>query len=425
MKHLRHFFFSIFVLFTSQQVLAVSADALNGSGQLLAGQSKLYYIDTVGTMGPTRIDLTSVSGDLDLYIWASYQDFLNGSLDPWPTDPVCFSDDTTDQNQGLDSCVITEPGKKIYYVEVFAYASGEYNIEGTADFPFSAQQESDYNNGMLDGIKFMGDNSNVMEFVARFYELVLGRDYEAAGLAFWTRQLVSKVKNAGDIASGFFFSQEFKDRGTTNLKFVQIAYLTLLGRDPVGDPGVDFWVNALNGGFKTRENVIAGFVNSPEFSDIALEYGINAAGGGNIITLPPTDTFYGEGFYDALNFAASNMNVMLFAKRFYELVLDRAFEPSGLNFWMVALGTQKQTASTLASGFFFSQEFKNRGTTNLEFVQIAYLTLLGRDPVGDPGVDFWVNSLNSATRTREIVIAGFLGSPEFAAIAADYGIKVK
>ena len=53
---------------------------------------------------------------------------------------------------------------------------------------------------------------------------------------------------------------------------MEIMYKTLLGRAS-DEAGKKDWVNRLNSG-QTRDDVLKGFVYSPEFAKLCAEYGI-------------------------------------------------------------------------------------------------------------------------------------------------------
>ncbi|NOQ65047.1 MAG: DUF4214 domain-containing protein [Methyloprofundus sp.] len=112
-------------------------------------------------------------------------------------------------------------------------------------------------------------------FVRRFYINILGRDAEQEGLDFWVANLVNSTINAGELAQGFFFSQEFIAQAHDDSRFVEIAYETILGR--VSDEsGKIFWIGQLNSGV-SREELIGEFINSVEFKVLAAEYGIQVS----------------------------------------------------------------------------------------------------------------------------------------------------
>ncbi|WP_321311287.1 DUF4214 domain-containing protein [Halarcobacter sp.] len=115
---------------------------------------------------------------------------------------------------------------------------------------------------------------DVEDFVTRFYNLVLGRNPDAAGLIDWINQLNSGIRSGADVANGFFNSPEFVNRNLSNENFVNILYNTFFNRSP-DTAGYQNWVDQLNNG-ETRQNIIDGFSNSQEFENLANEYGISA-----------------------------------------------------------------------------------------------------------------------------------------------------
>ena len=97
------------------------------------------------------------------------------------------------------------------------------------------------------------DNSDVEEFVTRFYELCLSRDPDSAGLDGWVSALINGTKTGSDVANGFVFSQEFINKNTTNEEYLQVLYEAFFNRQP--DPaGLQGWFDALAGG-SSREDV--------------------------------------------------------------------------------------------------------------------------------------------------------------------------
>ena len=97
--------------------------------------------------------------------------------------------------------------------------------------------------------------------------------------------------------------------------------------------------------------------------------------------------------------------------RFYQQVLGRAPEPTGLAQW-VNFVVSSGDLETAALGFLGSAEFEAKALTLRAYVTILYRALLGRDP--DPaGLDAWEAVLRD--RLLDIVSRGFVPSPEFQA----------
>ncbi len=261
-------------------------------------------------------------------------------------------------------------------------------------------------------------SGQVADFVTRFYELCLQRPPDPTGLSGWVNELASRKKTGSDVAYGFVFSEEFLNRSVTNEQFLTIMYRAFFNRDPDG-PGFAGWLDELNRG-RSRQYVLAGFVNSQEFKNLAAAFGINPG------TLNPGST--------ALNpqpgvpatgttpvITADNVQISDFVTRFYNLCLSRNPDPTGLGGWVGELTSRKKSGADVAFGFVHSQEFVNKSVSNEEFLNIMYRAFFNRQP--DPaGFNGWLAELNKG-RTRQYILAGFVNSQEFKNLCASFGIN--
>ena len=66
---------------------------------------------------------------------------------------------------------------------------------------------------------------------------------------------------------------ELESRKLSNKDFVTLCYHTYLDRNP-DQAGLDAWVKLLNEGI-SKEEILDGFINSPEFGKICAAYGID------------------------------------------------------------------------------------------------------------------------------------------------------
>lgn len=108
--------------------------------------------------------------------------------------------------------------------------------------------------------------------------------------------------------------------------------------------------------------------------------------------------------------------------RLYTKMLGRSYEADGIEYWCKAYLTKEKTIEDIATdGFLHSQEFKNLGLSNEEYVTRMYQTFLGRQP-DEAGYKDWVHQLNAGTKTRDDLVYGFTLSQEFANIKAQYGL---
>ena len=137
--------------------------------------------------------------------------------------------------------------------------------------------------GTITLTKARDQNYERTAFVYRLYMDCLNRAPELLGLEAWCKALGSGAEGT-NVAFGFIFSKEYKDRLPDNAAFVSMLYRTILGR-PSDKAGLDGWVNLLDY-TSTREKVLNGFMFSPEFIAKCTKAGINV---GNKIYEPDND----------------------------------------------------------------------------------------------------------------------------------------
>ena len=245
------------------------------------------------------------------------------------------------------------------------------------------------------------EGSGISAFVTRLYTIALRRSADPEGHAFWVRSITSGENTGADIARGFLYSNEFLDRDLSNEEFVRILYRTFFDRE-ADDGGLESWTNALDGG-ADKKDIIEGFINSSEWSNVCLRFGIPSGGTGapDIEVEPNSDT-------------------IAFATRLYTTCLCREADTPGMLNWASQLANQRDTGTGAARGFFFSDEFTRQNVSNEEYVNRLYRTFMGRE-ADEEGFNAWVAQLNAGI-SREEVFNGFAGSPEFTRICALYGI---
>ncbi len=119
-------------------------------------------------------------------------------------------------------------------------------------------------------------NLGVTSYVARLYTQALGRNFDPNGLNDWCGRIIADPSRDNIIqvaANGFFHSQEFLNKNLNNEEYVKVLYRTFLGREC--DPnGLADWVGQLDRGEKSRDEILPGFANSQEFSNIMAQYGL-------------------------------------------------------------------------------------------------------------------------------------------------------
>jgi hypothetical protein len=282
---------------------------------------------------------------------------------------------------GADVFAETAPGFNIYYINGWPDWTNPWHGYPTAKWA---------------GLQAIAD------FVTRFYQLCLLRDPDTGGLNYWVDLLVTGQQTGAGISQGFILSNEFITRNASDSDFLDIMYMTFFNR-AADSGGKAYWQSQLDSGM-SRQFILANFVNSNEFSSVCNSYGITR---GSIQLTEPADL---------------NPQVTAFVNRFYQLCLDRDPDSGGLNYWVDLLVTKQSTGANLAQGFVFSSEFAAKGLSNTDFIAVMYRAFFDREPDGG-GQAYWVGLLETGM-SRLQVLAGFVGSQEFAALCSSIGIEV-
>ncbi len=308
---------------------------------------------------------------------------------------------------GIANAIIFRPGTAvlgsddlwgIYTVTI----SGLYTKDG-------APAKISYNTDFFSAILYVGgsdneavDDKGINGFVERLYTLCFGRKPDDDGFIYWRKALADKSKSGATVASGFFFSDEMKNRNLSDEAFVELLYQVMMNRSSDAS-GKAYWLERLSAGV-SREGVYKGFAESAEFSNICASYGIE------------------RGYVTVHQGRDLNMGVTMFVSRLYTKALGRPYDISGLNDWCNRIvGGSWSVTDAATTGFFHSQEFLNKNLSNEEYVKVLYRTFLGRE-YDKAGLDDWVGQLNSGQKTRDEVLRGFSYSREFANIMRQYGL---
>ncbi len=106
----------------------------------------------------------------------------------------------------------------------------------------------------------------------------------------------------------------------------------------------------------------------------------------------------------------------------YRVFLNREAEEGGLDSWTQLLISRHVNASNLVRDMMDSEEFKARGVSMDDVVEMLYLSMLGR-PSDAEGKAGWMDIVNAGC-SENLVINGFGGSDEFKNLCADYGMRV-
>ena len=250
-------------------------------------------------------------------------------------------------------------------------------------------------------------------FVKRLYKVCLDREPDSGGLDYWVDQLMSGTNNGSNVAYGFIFSNEFKDKNYCNEHYATYLYRAFLGREP-DLAGLQYWVSLLDNGI-TREEIFNGFIGSIEFTNLCNSYGIIRGDG---IGVPAPG--HGTAPIGFCSECHAESGIHKFVTRLYDVCLNRLPDEGGMLNWSVQLRDHLLSGREAASGFIFSYEFTSHNYDDDTFVEYLYNAFMGRksDPMGKQN---WLNQL-AVGWTREQVFDGFAGSVEFSMICAIYGI---
>ena len=111
-------------------------------------------------------------------------------------------------------------------------------------------------------------------FATLFYNRLLRRAPEKAGLDAWVAGLTGGALTGADLINGFVFGVECQKTisGYTNTEFITFLYKALFNRKPDTD-GLNAWLTRMSSGM-TKEEVVNGFTHSLEFELICKNFGI-------------------------------------------------------------------------------------------------------------------------------------------------------
>lgn len=113
--------------------------------------------------------------------------------------------------------------------------------------------------------------------------------------------------------------------------------------------------------------------------------------------------------------------VSAFITRLYEKTLGRTPDEEGLEYWLENLRWSRTSGTTTAYGFFFSDEFQNKNYSDEEYIETLYEVMMDR--ASDPsGKAYWLEFLQGGV-SRICIFNGFAQSPEFGEICTNFGIQ--
>ncbi|MBP3297533.1 MAG: DUF4214 domain-containing protein, partial [Lachnospiraceae bacterium] len=167
--------------------------------------------------------------------------------------------------------------------------------------------------------------------------------------------------------------------------------------------GLNYWAGQLYSGQMTRYEVANGFISSDEFKGICADYSITR-GSLDVNAVVPVERF---------------------VTRMYRLSLEREAEQEGTYYWTFRLRDHMENGATFAEQVFFSKEMQDKNLSNEKYVELLYNAMMDR-PSDEDGRAYWLGKLSAGDPERmskREVLNGFIVSPEFTGICAQYGIE--
>ena len=108
-------------------------------------------------------------------------------------------------------------------------------------------------------------------FIGRCYRCILGREASQTELDGWIGQMLNGTKTVDQIARGFLFSGEFKDKNVSNEELVKILYRVYMNREADAE-GLMTWTQKLDEGTGLNE-LLNVFAKTNEFRSVVAELG--------------------------------------------------------------------------------------------------------------------------------------------------------
>ena len=120
---------------------------------------------------------------------------------------------------------------------------------------------------------------------------------------------------------------------------------------------------------------------------------------------------------------ADSNGIETFVTSLYVDCLGRNPDTTGFNYWCNRLRSGEITGKQCAYGFFFSPEFTSKANSlaDTEYINTFYNVFLNRNY--DPsGLSYWTNRISSTSYDTTVLFSGFADSVEFQNKCASYGI---
>lgn len=115
----------------------------------------------------------------------------------------------------------------------------------------------------------------------------------------------------------------------------------------------------------------------------------------------------------------SETKVKAFVERMYTKALKRKAEAAGRDYWTKQIVQRKKTPVEVGIFFFTLDEYRNKKTSNKQFITDLYAVFMDRKPDAG-GMNYWLGECKKQDRVT--IIKRFAGCPEFKKICKSYGL---
>lgn len=245
--------------------------------------------------------------------------------------------------------------------------------------------------------------TGVEGFVSRLYLVALGREPDQNGFDSWIRLLKNGDSTGAEVARGFILSPEFLSRNYSPEEYLTFFYRIFFDREP-DTQGFNDWLARIREGLSYSET-IDGFVNSVEWANVCISFGILSGGNARPSIVPEV-----------------NGGVQTFVTSLYNDCLGRNPDSEGLEGWCQRLSSMIISGKEAAYGFFYSPEFQNKmkSLSDEELIAIFYRVFLNRE-ADESGLYGWLRVLEYGGGLGDL-FHGFSDSHEFRLKCVSYGI---
>jgi len=137
--------------------------------------------------------------------------------------------------------------------------------------PLTAEEQAALNLSLAQQVDLYG--ASATGFVKMLYDNILGRAADSEGLNDWVTALNNGMMPS-EVAFDLVFSDELKSKisSMSSEEFVTFLYKNVFNRQPDSE-GYAGWLNAMNDGM-SKEEVLIHFLDSTEFKDICIMFGL-------------------------------------------------------------------------------------------------------------------------------------------------------